>query len=209
MKWRERGLWLVIIVGIILLFRACERGCQIFKGGKSDTISVRVDTVFITIKGDTAYIPEIVGVSNTVYQTRWRTDTITEYEIRIDPVDTAAIVARCNQTVFYSDTIPIGTYGNLTVDDTISQNRIVGRGLKKGLKIPEVTKTITLREKRMVGYLGLSAMGSQETPIHAIGLDFTLKLKSDYQIGAGVKFTKERMMYYEAQFKTPIRLRKR
>lgn len=211
MKWRERLIWVALFVGIIMFLRACGEGCRIFKGDKrlKDTISVKIDTVFVEVKGDTVYVPELIGVSNTIYQTRWKTDTLETFEVRIDPADTAAILARCNQTAFYSDTRWVGAYGLVTINDTISQNRIVSRGFSHDLKIPEVTKTITVRDRRTVGYIGVSAMGNEGQPLHSLGLDFSLKLKSDYIIGVGAKFTKSGQMYYEAQFKTPIRLKRK
>lgn len=211
MKWRERAIWLVLFIGIIFLFRACGEGCRIFNGSKrlNDTISVKIDTVFVQIKGDTVYVPELIGVSNTIYETRWKHDTLETFEVRIDPADTAAILARFNQSAFYSDKRLVGNYGTITINDTLSQNRIVSRGVTTDLKIPEVTKTITVRDKRTVGYIGVSAMWSEGQPLHSLGLDFSLKLKSDYILGIGAKFTKSGQMYYEAQFKTPIRLKRK
>lgn len=211
MKWRERIFYLAIIVAVILLFRACERGCQIlgFGKSKSDTISVKIDTVFIHLKGDTTYVPKLVGVNNTIHVTKTLHDTLTEYEVRIDPADTQAILQRFYQKAFYEDVVPIKDYGTITVSDTVTQNRIVSRRWKTDLKIPEVTKTITLRDKRTVGYLGISAIGNPEQPLHSIGLDFTLKLKSDYQVGIGANFTKEGKLFYSGQFKTPIRLKRK
>lgn len=210
MKWRERLFWVVAIIAIFLLFRECGNGCKLFKGNSrlNDTISVKIDTVFVQVKGDTTYVPEIIGVSNTIYETKWKHDTLETFEVRIDPADTAAILARCNQSAFYSDTRKIGEYGTVTIKDTVSQNRISSRGFSYDIKIPEVTKAITLRDKRIVGYIGVSGMGNPEQPIHSLGLDFSLRLKSDYILGIGAKFTKAGAMYYEAQFKAPIRLKR-
>lgn len=211
MKWRERLIWLVLLIGALLIFRACDNGCNIFSGDKrlKDTISDKIDTVFVPVKGDTVYVPELVGVSNTIYQIKWKHDTLETFEVRIDPADTAAILARCNQSAFYSDKRLIGNYGTITINDTLSQNRIVSRGVTTDLKIPEVTRTITLRDKRTVGYIGVSGMGNEGQPLHSLGLDFSLKLKSDYILGVGTKFTKSGQMYYEAQFKAPIRLKRK
>ena len=47
--------------------------------------------------------------------------------------------------VIYSDTIQISTFGNITILDTISENKITKRKIKENYKIPTVkeTKTIT------------------------------------------------------------------
>lgn len=211
MKWRERLFWIALAVIIFLFLRSCGQGCGIFKrtSNNTDTISVKIDTVFVKVKADTQYVPEIIGVTNTIHVTKYLHDTLTEFEVRIDPTDTAAILQRFYQKVFYSDTQNVKTYGSIIIQDSVTQNRITSRRLQTNLSIPEVTKTITLRDRRTIGYIGFSAMGDPDNIIYALGADFSLKLKNDKIFSIGANYTRNDVLYYEAAFKLPIRLKRK
>jgi hypothetical protein len=102
------------------------------------------------------------------------------------PVDTAAIMQDYFAKVFYRDTLKT-QYGTITLEDTISQNRIQARRWATNFTIPTITKTVTKTvAQRNQLYAGFSGLFGQT----AIGaeINFTLKTKSDkqYEIGAGL-----------------------
>lgn len=215
MKWPERIFWIAAIVILFFFLRSCGQGLGIFKSKPrlNDTISVKIDTQYVEIKVDTLYVPEIIGVTNTIYQPKYIHDTVETLEVRIDPADTAAILARFYERVAYEDIQPIQKdtffYGTVTIRDSVSENRIFSRRFITNLQIPEKTTTITLRDRRTVGYIGFSAIGNPNTPLYSVGADFSLKLKNDKIYGLGVQYTKDRVVYYQGQFKLPIRFGKK
>ena len=205
---RELIFWTAIICCAFFLFRTCKGTLGgIFGGGKTDTISVKSDTVWMIAQGDTTYIPQPYSVTNTntVYRTVYKTDTLEILEVL--PTDTAAIVERFYQKVFYSDTQNI-KYGKVIIDDTVYKNRIASRRVVTDIKIPEVTNTVTLKKKKNIVYVGISAMGSMESPLYAVGGDLSLKTKTDRMYSVGAYTTKDGKIYYAAGYKAPIRFRK-
>lgn len=206
MKWRERVYWIVAGIMLLVFLKACGEGCRIFSKRPQEVIKIEYDTVYVSVKSDTVYQP--IPTTKYQYITRNKYDTLYEFEVRIDPVDTAMILADYYSTYLYSDTQKI-KYGTIVVNDTITENKILRRGLKTNLSIPEVTKTVTLTQpKRTIGYIGFSALGSPQQPLHSLGADLSFKLKSDYIFGVGANFTKDGQMFYSGQFKIPIRLKK-
>lgn len=201
--------WGVVVIIIILLLRACQQGYRVFFGKKNqqDTVSVRIDTVYIPVKNDTVYQP--IPVVKYQYITRTRIDTLTEFEVHIEPADTAGILREYHSTYVYSDTQKI-QYGNIVINDTVTRNKIVKRGFQSNLNIPVITKEVVLTQpKRTIGYFGISGLGNGNQPVYALGADFSLKLKNDKIYGIGAMFTRDNQMFYKAEFKMPIRLRKK
>lgn len=208
MKWRERLFWGVAFLLLVLFFRACGEGCRIFRGKKptQDTISVKIDTIYVQSKTDTFYQP--IPKIKYQYITRNTVDTLTEFEVRIDPVDTAAILAEYYSTYIYSDSIPV-KYGHIKIKDTVTKNKIQGRSVALDQHLPVITKTVTLTQpKRTVGYIGFSGLGNGKDPIYSIGADLSLKLKNDKIFGVGIQYGRDNTVFYQGRFALPIRLRR-
>jgi hypothetical protein len=197
--------WTAIVLAVFFFLKSCGSGILggLFGGGKADTISVRHDTVWVVTQGDTIYKPIPFSVTNTIYKPLYKTDTLEITEVL--PTDTAAILSHFYQKVFYSDT-QVNKYGKIIIDDTVFKNRIASRRVITDLKIPEVTNTITLKQKRNVVYLGVGAMSSLEDFIYAVGGDVSLKTKTDKIYSVGAFATKEGKLYYQLGFKVPIHL---
>lgn len=205
---RSLIFWAAVIVAIILLLDKC-RG-SIFGGifgSKTDTLSVKVDTVWVIERGDTMYIPVPQKITNTIYKPLYKTDTLEITEVL--PTDTAAILARFYQKVFYSDTQSIADYGKLIISDTVYRNRIVSRRLQTDFRIPNTNTTVTVEKKRNVVYMGANLVGTPINPIYAVGGDLSLKTKDDKIYSVGAFSTKSGAIYYQAGFRAPIRLRKK
>ncbi len=106
---------------------------------------------------------EIIVKTDTVYQQK----TFTKYKkgdsipfVVLDTTylsvhDTITIVREYNQTKVYSDTIRIDSIGYAYIQDTISQNKIQGRGFSANFNLPTITITKILEQKpKNMLYLG-------------------------------------------------------
>lgn len=209
-SWQKLVIMFVVIAtAIFLLLRSC--GGDVFSCNKGrDTVSVRVDTLYLPAKIDTHYVPQPYKV--VVYKPvlKFRTDTI-EYHDGIDVfyLDADSVGAEQYYSVkYYSDTVKID-YGTAVIEDTVTQNQIAGRGVRTTMKIPMLTKTVTLfQPKRNIVYLGFSGTGSKQNFFYSIGTDISLKTKNDRMYTAGVNLTRDNQLLYQGGVKFPIRLKK-
>jgi hypothetical protein len=130
---------------------------------------------------------EPVIVSDTVYQQKTFTKFIKGKSIPfvvldttylIDEVyDTITIVKDYNQVKVYSDTMRIDSLGYAYIQDTISQNKIQGRGFSANFNLPTITitKVITPKPKSEV-YLGV--LGDLRAFDNKVGLGLGLGYKT-------------------------------
>jgi hypothetical protein len=135
---------------------------------KNIVIAILVIIVFLFIKDKSSYIgqPSVIIDTDTVYQQKTFTKFIKGKSIpfvvldtiyNIDEVhDTITIVKDYNQVKVYSDTMRIDSLGYAYIQDTISQNKIQGRGFSANFNLPTITitKVITPKPKSEV-YLGV------------------------------------------------------
>lgn len=159
-----------ILLGIvaILLFTKPE-----YKG---DTIKIVTDTVyqqktFVKYKkGDK--IP--FKVLDTIYQ--------------IDAIhDTVTIISDFMRVYSYSDTIHLDS-NTVFIQDTISQNKILGRsvGLNFKEKTIYITKTIQPKDKNAL-YLGFLGDLRQDKTLEGLGVGLMYKVKNKALIGVSIK----------------------
>jgi hypothetical protein len=137
---------------------------------KNIVIAILVIIVFLFIKDKSSYIgqPSVIIDTDTVYQQKTFTkftkgksipfvvlDTIYNIDSTIVH-DTITIVKDYNQAKVYSDTIRIDSLGYAYIQDTISHNKIQGRGFSANFNLPTITitKVITPKPKSEV-YLGV------------------------------------------------------
>lgn len=207
MKLKLKDILFYVLAAIVLIIIVRRCAC-----GPSDPPVIEkkiIDTVYIYTKKDTMYVPKEIKVVQTQYVPKYITDTLEIREVVFKNVDTAKILRDYYAARFYSDTQKID-YGKIIINDRISRNRIIGRRLVVEQNIPVVEKTITLKEKkRNVLYAGLSVVGNEDDFVHAIGADLGMKLKNDKFVGVGIKSIRNGTLYYEAQLKFPIRLKKK
>lgn len=193
-----------LIVIAILLFRSCGNKLGGIFGSKTDTIKVVTDTIISYEVTDTAYVPQVTKITNTVYKPFYRTDTLEETIVL--PADTAAILARFSQKVFYSDKQLVNG-GSITIEDSLYQNRITYRKLTTNIPVTTITNTVTLRENRNVVYFGVGAIGNQSSL--SVGGDLSLKTRNDNMYSAGAFISTSGNLQYQLMYKVPIRLKKR
>ena len=156
---------------------------------KNIVIAILVIIVFLFIKDKSEYIgqPAVIVDTDTVYQQKTFTKFIKGKSIpfvvldtiyNIDEVhDTITIVKDYNQVKVYSDTMRIDSLGYAYIQDTISHNKIQGRGFKAEIseKTIYVTKIITPKPKKEV-YLGV--LGDLRAFDNKLGLGLGLGYKT-------------------------------
>jgi hypothetical protein len=156
---------------------------------KNIVIAILVIIVFLFLKDKSSYIgqPSVIVDTDTVYQQKTFTKFIKGKSIPfvvldttylIDQVhDTITIVKDYNQVKVYSDTMRIDSLGYAYIQDTISQNKIQGRGFSANFNLPTITitKVITPKPKNEV-YLGV--LGDLRAFDNKLGLGLGLGYKT-------------------------------
>ena len=101
----------------------------------------------VTVTTDTLY-------KDTVIKKWYKGDSIPykvidTFIVEAQKVDTAEILKRYFETKAYSDTLRINTDNYVYIQDTISQNKIIGRGYTANIseKTILVTKTVTPKDR--------------------------------------------------------------
>jgi hypothetical protein len=130
---------------------------------------------------------EPVIVTDTVYQQKTFTKFIKGNSIPfvvldtiyiIDRVtDTITIVKDYNQVKVYSDTMRIDSLGYAYIQDTISQNKIQGRGFSANFNLPTITIT-KLIEPKSKNQLYLGFIGDLKHSNGQIGIGGSIALKT-------------------------------
>lgn len=156
---------------------------------KNIVIAILVIIVFLFIKDKSSYIgkPSVIVTTDTVYQQK----TFTKYKkgdsipfvvldttYLIDEVhDTITIVKDYNQVKVYSDTMRIDSLGYAYIQDTISQNKIQGRGFSANFNLPTITITKIIEPKpKSEVYLGV--LGDLMAFDNKVGLGLGLGVKT-------------------------------
>jgi len=130
---------------------------------------------------------EPVIITDTVYQQKTFTKFIKGNSIPfvvldtiyiIDRVtDTITIVKDYNQVKVYSDTMRIDSLGYAYIQDTISQNKIQGRGFSANFNLPTITIT-KLIEQKSKNQLYLGFIGDLKHSNGQIGIGGSIAIKT-------------------------------
>lgn len=208
MAVRNIIILVAVTIIILLLIDKCSGGNVLRCNSGRDTILHKIDTVVKESKDSIVYVPvpyridSIVYVKGKPYPVH---DTLEIFEPV--PTDTAAILARYNQKVYYSDTHRLSR-GWVAIQDTVWRNRISGR------KVVAAGTDTTIREILVVSqpvgnllYLGFSASSGPSDLFHGVGADLSFKAKNDKIYGLGVRWEGGSRFFGEAQFKFPIKLK--
>jgi hypothetical protein len=158
---------IIIILTVLLIASVvtCNKCC----GPKPPEWELRTDTVYVYVKDSTTwYKPEVVVVTKPA-----RVDSFIAFE-KIYVTDTVEVLNDYYSKVYYSDTTKT-KYGNVVIQDTVTQNRIAARRVLTDFKIPEITITKYPKPTRW-------AIGPQ------VGYGFTYDKPSPY-IGVGIQYS--------------------
>lgn len=168
-------LALIGVLIIFLLFKKC---------GNSGGTTVRIDTVYQKeIVKETSYVPKLDTVYYVRDKIRFKWDTLYEERLVLDTTrsDYDTYIDTCNYSEFYSTKIYKDTirsqYGFVAIKDTISQNRLMGRGTNSEFNIPVVTKTVTIRRNQL--YAGAGMFGSETEFLKGYEAGLLFKTKQD------------------------------
>jgi hypothetical protein len=118
-------------------------------------------------------------------------ETIVEKEVIIPTViDTAALLKDYYSKVLYKDVLVLpDSLGTVSITDTISQNKILGRTFNASVKERTIKETMIVKEPAKTQlYYGLNGGFNKADLVSAIGAGLILKTKKDklYQFTLGV-----------------------
>jgi hypothetical protein len=147
-----------------------------------------VAVLIFFIASDSRYTKSApIIVSDTVYQQKTFTKFIKGRSIPfvvLDTIfltdtikDTITIVKDYNQVKVYSDTMRIDSLGYAYIQDTISQNKIQGRGFSANFNLPTITIT-KLIEPKSKNQLYLGFIGDLKHSNGQIGIGGSIALKT-------------------------------
>ena len=153
---------------------------------KEIVIVLLVAVLIFFIANDARYTKSApIIVSDTVYQQKTFTKFIKGNSIPfvvldtiyIVETDTITIVKDYNQVKVYSDTMRIDSLGYAYIQDTISQNKIQGRGFSANFNLPTITIT-KLIEPKSKNQLYLGFIGDLKHSNGQIGIGGSIALKT-------------------------------
>jgi hypothetical protein len=155
---------------------------------KDVVIVLLVAVLIFFIFSDARYTKtEPIIIADTVYQQKTFTKFIKGKSIPfviLDTIyliervtDTITIVKDYNQVKVYSDTMRIDSLGYAYIQDTISQNKIQGRGFSANFNLPTITIT-KLIEKKDKNQLYLGFIGDLKHSNGQIGIGGSIALKT-------------------------------
>jgi len=163
---------------------------------KNFVIAVLLVVVILFLITNPTYKSSVIVKTDTLYQQKTFTkykkgSDIYSYIIKTDSVfipvhDTIKIVSDYSRVYSYLDTIRLDTNNIVFIQDTITQNRIIGRGFSANLSEKTIieTRTITPKPKNAL-YLGVLADLRQDKSLQGVGIGLMLKVKDRAVIGLG------------------------
>lgn len=111
---------------------------------------------------------EVVEVEKIVTEFKEGKTIYVEVEVPVEvfiptEIDTMEVLQDYYSTRVYSDTLRVENLGYVTIVDTISQNKIIGRSFKANLLERTVTETITVKElPRLQIWTGITASNNMQ-----------------------------------------------
>jgi hypothetical protein len=179
-----RNIIIVLLIGVAIVEFVNPKGIMPHRTITiHDTVGYEVpvhDTVGIEVPVEIE-IPVEVQIPYAVH------DTFTVS----NPIDTNAILNSIGMKMFKKDILKLpNNVGTVTVFDTISNGRVLGRSFKSDIKQKVVRDTTFLGDARKnLYYFGIDAKLDKPNVINLIGLGFIIKDKDAkhlYKIGIGV-----------------------
>ena len=179
-----RNIIIVLLIGVVIVEFINPKGIMPHRTLTiHDTVGYEVpvhDTVGIEVPVEVE-IPVEVQVPYAVH------DTFTVS----NPIDTNAILNSIGMKMFKKDVLKLpNNVGTVTLFDTISNGRVLGRSFKSDIKQKVVRDTMFLGDARKnLYYFGIDAKLDKPNVINLIGVGFIIKDKDAkhlYKIGIGV-----------------------
>lgn len=163
---------IAVLIIVILLMRACDKQDPV-----EPVIITKIETVFDTITKEVpVYKPKYVT------KIEYIRDTI----IDSTPIDTVSILKDYFATYVYQDNQELDSL-NLTIIDSVSQNKIFARTIQYDLIYPTttITKEIYLNQREL--YWGIGMQGRTDQLNYVGGeLLYRNRKKQAYGLGIGI-----------------------
>ena len=187
----------LIIIGLIIvifLLRECKGES---KGAPIEPVTIvkietKYDTIVETVE---TYIPQYRTKVKykTVHDTIEVHDTI--------PIDTASILKDYFETYAYTDTLKTDSV-TFVINDTISQNKILSRGINYSLIYPTTIITTEREINKRELYIGFG-LGGDKQQLSYVGSELLLRNKKQriYGIGLGINNSFEPILTFKMSWK--------
>ena len=187
----------LIIIGLIIvifLLRECKGES---KGAPIEPVTIvkietKYDTIVETVE---TYIPQYRTKIKykTVHDTIEVHDTI--------PIDTASILKDYFETYAYTDTLKTDSV-TFVINDTISQNKILSRGINYSLIYPTTIITTEREINKRELYIGFG-LGGDKQQLSYVGSELLLRNKKQriYGIGLGINSSFEPILTFKMSWK--------
>ena len=197
MKKIFKNFQTLIIIGLIIvifLLRECKgesKGAPI-EPATIVKIETKYDTIVETVE---TYIPE--------YRTKvkWKTvhDTIEVHDTI--PTDTASILKDYFETYAYTDTLKTDSV-TFVINDTISQNKILSRGINYSLVYPTTIISTEREVNKRELYIGFG-LGGDKQQLSFVGSELMLRNKKEriYGVGLGINNSFEPILTFKMSWK--------
>lgn len=205
--------WSVLLICFLVgafLFRGCNCGREKIK----EVPVITIDTVWMKSDSVISYVPQPykVLVPYKVSIPKDNDSILLEQAIRDGIItskdDTISILREYLTTRYYDTTFKV-QYGTVRIRDTVSTNKFIGRSVATSFKIPVVIKTMTIEaQKRNVLLFGLGFLGNKISPLYGTEISLDLKNKNDRVYEVSALLLKSGDLYYKAEVKFPIRLKR-
>lgn len=179
---------IIILLVLIILIQRCKSGNNTPVNINTHDTTTSIKYVYVKDSGHSKPI-YIKGGRDTILENTIEYVPSEEYSDLLEQFNDLKIALLSKN--IYKDEIPIDTFGNIKITDTIQRNMVVGRGWSTDIKVPEKTITITNniypKPKRQL-YIGGGIFLSQNEPVRQINVGLLLKNKKDqiYSVSAGI-----------------------
>jgi hypothetical protein len=166
-------LLIIVLIVIVLLMKNCSKETIPAEPITITKIEVTYDTI---VKEVTRYKPKYINVIQKQYDS-----TLV--------IDTVYVLNDYFSTYVYEDIQKLDSL-NLTIRDSISQNKISSRSIKYELIYPRTTITNTVYINNNELYIGLGLQGSSKQ-LNYIGGEIIYKNKKKHLYGLGIGVNQE------------------
>lgn len=179
---------IIIFLVLIILIQRCKSGNNTPLNINTHDTTTSIKYVYVKDSGHSKPI-YIKGGRDTILENTIEYVPSEEYSDLLEQFNDLKIALLSKN--IYKNEIPIDTFGNIKITDTIQRNMIVGRGWTTDIKVPEKTITITNniypKPKRQL-YIGGGIFLSKNEPVRQINIGLLLKNKKDqiYSVSAGI-----------------------
>ena len=189
-----KTLTIIGLIIVIFLLRECRgesKGAPI-ESATIVKIETKYDTIVETVE---TYIPE--------YRTKvkWKTvhDTIEVHDTI--PTDTASILKDYFETYAYTDTLKTDSV-TFVINDTISQNKILSRGINYSLVYPTTIISTEREVNKRELYIGFG-LGGDKQQLSFVGSELMLRNKKEriYGVGLGINNNFEPIVTFKMSWK--------